>query len=52
MVSEDGIQSYVKKIDESCQKKNIHDLLDDCRNKTINAIIVPLGLGEFVADLP
>ena len=48
-VSEDEIQAYVKKIEESFSEKNINDLIDDCRNRSINAIIVPLGLGKIVA---
>lgn len=48
-VSDDEVRQYVERIDAAFTEKNIDDLLADCRSRAINAIIVPLGLGKFVA---
>lgn len=48
-VSDDEVRQYVERIDAAFSEKIIGDLLADCRSRTINAIIVPLGLGKFVA---
>lgn len=48
-VSEEDVKKYVDRIDQAFTDKNISDLLQDCRQSAINAIIVPLGLGKFIA---
>lgn len=48
-VSDDEVRQYISRIDEAFSDRSSGDLLTDCRNRAINAIIVPLGLGKIVA---
>lgn len=49
IISGDDVKKYVERIDLAFTDKNISDLLMDCRQSALNAIIVPLGLGKFIA---
>lgn len=48
-VSNDEVQTYVKNIDNMFTESTINDLISECKDKTIEAIINPLGLGRIVA---
>lgn len=48
-VSDADVRRYVDRIELAFTDRNIDDLLSDCRQSALNAIIVPLGLGKFIS---
>lgn len=48
-VSQEEIDAYYKNIENAFSEPTIDNLLTDCRQKAIEAIVGPLGLGRFLA---